>query len=459
MASLYLIQSTDMRTVLRALLMWLLSASTCTVFAAPPLSSQQMTHKKYVFAHYMVCCPTAGPGATIADFKAEILAAERYGIDGFALNVGGWQRSEPHYKQRVLALYQAAEELKSDFVLFVSIDGRAVEELDDILLTVRDAPAQFRIQGRPVISSFGGQGSTPDEGRALARRIKSSGAIFVPYFIPSPFSSSISRSRAEALSKLYPELDGYFLFGAAGTIAELAGSIKTIADAFRGLNKIVMIGVSPFYRGKGQNYRVFESEGFVGMARQWRQAIDSNADWVQLVTWNDWAESTYLAPFGTIADTQLWAGHFGKRMLSHVAYLEASRPYIEWFKSGKRPEKWGDSLFYFYRLYPKSAQPAETPTPCTSRPSGFYTLKDEIFLTVYLKSEATLLVHSPELHEIRLQPGESHISVPLRPSTPVFALKRDGRIILYKSAEFPISPFNDSSCFNYFSGSADALKQ
>lgn len=39
----------------------------------------------------------------------------------------------------------------------------------------------------------------------------------------------------------------------------------------------------------------------------------------------------------------------------HVAYLDAGRYYIDWFKSGKLPRITRDRLFYFYRTEPKAA--------------------------------------------------------------------------------------------------------
>src|SRR5579872_2193765 len=86
---------------------------------------------KMVFAHYMVCCPTAGGGATVEDFKHEIQEAQSRGIDGFALNCGGWNKSEPHYKVRTLEIYEAARRLGTGFQLFISADGAAQNEIED----------------------------------------------------------------------------------------------------------------------------------------------------------------------------------------------------------------------------------------------------------------------------------------------------------------------------------------
>ena len=68
--------------------------------------------------------------------------------------------SEPHYKKRVLRLYDAAASLDFDFKLFVSADGRAQDELKDIVATTRGLKAQFHVDGKPVIFVYGGPTSS-----------------------------------------------------------------------------------------------------------------------------------------------------------------------------------------------------------------------------------------------------------------------------------------------------------
>src|SRR5260370_16869701 len=101
--------------------------------------------------------------ATVATYQAEFRDAHTRGIDGFALNCGGWDASEPHYKKRVLRLYDAAASLDFDFKLFVSADGRAQDELKDIVATTRDLKAQLHVNGKPPLSPYPplAQRSTP----------------------------------------------------------------------------------------------------------------------------------------------------------------------------------------------------------------------------------------------------------------------------------------------------------
>jgi hypothetical protein len=56
--------------------------------AIPPVAADST--RKRVFAHYMVAWPRGGPQATVASYQAEFRDVHTRGIDGFALNCGGW---------------------------------------------------------------------------------------------------------------------------------------------------------------------------------------------------------------------------------------------------------------------------------------------------------------------------------------------------------------------------------
>ena len=76
-----------------------------------------------VFAHYMVCIPGAGGrGSRWRTTRREITGRPGGGIDGFALNCGGWTLREPHYKARTMLIYEAARQLGTGFQLMISAD-------------------------------------------------------------------------------------------------------------------------------------------------------------------------------------------------------------------------------------------------------------------------------------------------------------------------------------------------
>lgn len=407
---------------------------------------------KLVFAHYMVCCPPNGGKASVEDFMGEIQNAQSHGIDGFALNDGGWDKSEPEYKQRTLMIYEAAARLKSGFKLFVSVDGKAANELEDIIDTVKVLPNQFKVNGRPVLSTFSGSGTDGLQGRQLLATAHRKGVFFVPYFFPRPhLTERPSSVDTEDIASKYSDLDGFFYFGAAGSGEALAASNEAHAHTWRGRGKVYMASVTPYYLGYGVNFRVFETKGFQAMAEEWESAIHGDASWVEIVTWNDWGESTYVSPIPT-------TGLLSQILTPHTAYLEASRYYIDWFKSGKQPSITHDHIFYFYRLHPSTLAVSTSPSgpQKMGKPAGGQLLVDHVFVTAYLKSAGRVtIVSGGRPTSFDLSAGVHQIEAPFNIGAQQFILERGGQRAINKQGERSISATDTTSRYNYFSGGAE----
>jgi len=421
-----------------------------------------------VFAHYMVCIPRAGGGATVQDYMAEMRDAQARGIDGFALNCGGWSLREPHYKARTTLLYEAAKQLGTGFKLTISADyatGLTLEETKDMIVSFRDHPNQFKWDGKPVLSTFAGEGADNKHGQEIIDFLSREFAdghggrtvVYVPYYYPRPNITEIpQQSHVDQVSNTFPGLDGFFYFGAAGTGPALAQANALLADKWVGAGKIYMASVTPYYRGFGGNYRVYETRGFEGMAAEWEAAIQHNATWVEIVTWNDWGEASYICPFGPPADTALWDGHWG-RETSHEGFLDAMRYYIDWYHRGSPPPIERDAVYYAYRLHPKSVQARISPgEDKLGRPGGADALEDDVYVMCVLKAPAKLTIRSGDTSQtFDVAAGVHHLAMPFALGKQRFVLEREGKPILDKAGEHEIT--NDAwSNFNVFAGSATA---
>jgi len=85
---------------------------------------------------------------------------------------------------------------------------------------------------------------------------------------------------------------------------------------------------------------------------RWRQAIASGADFVEVVTWNDYSESSYIAPLSQeIPD---FANNYVQNM-DHTAWLKMARFYVPYFKTGVAPKIHQNQVYWWYRIHLKDA--------------------------------------------------------------------------------------------------------
>ena len=356
---------------------------------AQPYAAARANPKPLVFAHYMVCCTMGGNDASVDQLAAEIALAKRYEIDGFALNVGGWSR-EPLYPRVVARFFEAARRT-GGFKLFISVDnccGMTEEEVADMLQKFGSDPNYFHVDGKPLISTFL---ANPDWTR-LHTVLTAAGLkmTYVPHEFPD---TSPETPPADAISRMFarnPRPDGYFYFGAAGTGAQIASSSGSYAKTALATKLIYMASVTPYYFGYGRNNRVYDNGGFSAMEAEWRAAIAGHATWIEIVTWNDWGESTYVRPF--VNANFRPAGVSTPPLLAHDGFLDASLPYIRWFHTGRLPPVTVDRVHVFYRPNPAAncdPSPGSTDHPC---PGGWKNLSDRLYLVIEARRDTRLTV-------------------------------------------------------------------
>jgi glucan endo-1,3-alpha-glucosidase len=429
--------------VLRAAIGLLLLSASHAAIAGPAESNSPKRH--YVFAHYMVCF--AARGERVDDYKREIQEAQAAGIDGFALNCGAWH-NESHYPRRAQAIYQAAEELGTGFKLFFSVDfaglkGHPPGEFEsyvlDMVKTYGRHPNQLQKDGRTVVSTFAGESGIAWKKDILAP-LKAAGydVFLVPFFYPRPAVTELPDEAAvrEHYRNWAELVDGMFYFGGAGTAAQLAASNAAYAKVLRETGKVCMCSFSPMYWGTVQrDRRYYETCGGEGVELQWKSILQQQPDWVEIVTWNDFNES-YICPIATPEPSDgsrpaQSVPSYLKSRSSHAGYLELSRYYMEWYKTGRQPPL-GDALFYFYRVHPKDAVAAE------DRPVRTFhgPVEDVLYVTTMMTAPAELRVISGGTTSVQpLAAGIRHLRIPFSCGAQQFAVYRGGNCLLAKKGE------------------------
>ncbi len=334
--------------------------------------SLSATSPHYVFAHYMVCFATYGQ--SLDGYRREIREAQAAGIDGFALNVGAWSGPDTYYKARLKLIYEAALRSSNGFKLFLSAELTNAVDIVEMVSAYGTHPNAFEHQGKVVLSTYG-QNDIPAQRQAgvdwagfvfpaLAARGVS--VFFIPHFWPDPVAELPTYADGRRLLKKYADtVAGLFLFGGAGLPVQLAQSNADYTRAVHEAGKVFMASVTPHYWGCSQREagrRYFEFDACEGLALQWHSIIEAQPDWVEIVTWNDWNESTYVAP--TDDPGKYLSVLRSPRRNSHAAYLEFSKRYIEWYKTGKEPIIDRDAVFCSYRVHSLkliAANPTESP--------------------------------------------------------------------------------------------------
>lgn len=421
-------------TLLRCLISFAFCVSSLCAARGEPVETGPARHR--VFAHYMVCYTS-----DVAFCKREIELAQRHGIDGFALNTGGWIGADGKPSPNVAAverMYQAAQELNTGFQLFLSADATGVakqtENQCDMVRRFAAHPNQMRHDGKPVFSAWAG---SPETYGPAMEKLKEEGlpVFFVPFLSFPPYSANLSERRVRSYFDGHDFMDGYFYFAPDQTTAEMIQNNSTARRVTQELGKLYMAGVSPAYNSSNlRDYR-----GMRGYDAIWQGIIQDDADWVEIVTWNDYQEDSNIMPF-RFAYPPMAEQFYCSR---DESFLDITEFYARWYKTGARPKVTQDKLYYAYRNRPRDLTQAwdtkENRWLDVTKESGSLRfvdqihddVEDNIYVTTFLKEPAELIVSVGDVKQKFNQPaGIGYAALPLRAGVPHFALFRSGKQLL-----------------------------
>jgi hypothetical protein len=309
----------------------------------------------------------------LADLRTEIGQAKSVGIDGFAVDV-----LQPRTASNVVDRILAATAAVGNFTVMITADMAGplgtmtpadfAAEVGPYL----SAPAAFHLSdGRPVLGAFAAERKPPAWWVSVFNILHDKFDIaFVPTFLEV----------ADNPEKFAPFSYGFSMWGgrnpSAMTVDDVGhGSPVDIVGRTHRLGKLWMQPVA-FQDNRPRSGTFEESANSLTNRLAWQLADQQHAEWVQLITWNDYAESTAMAP--SVAH--------GWRILDMNAYD------IAWFKFGRPPNIVRDAVFVSYRDQPVSARPVypETslmhlvPTSVPSRDTievvAFATAPSQVFL-------------------------------------------------------------------------------
>jgi glucan endo-1,3-alpha-glucosidase len=414
---------TFLNRVLNALIVILISSSS---MAAGP---------HYVFAHYMVCYATYGP--TLQGYEQDIQDAQAAGLDGFALDAGAYDDpTQMYYNTNIALMYNAAEQLGTGFKLFFSIEITNPAAIVDEISTYAARSNTFRYGSNVVVSTYGQNSVNWSNGVFAPLQSRGISVFFIPHFWPNPVEELPTYQDGVNILNTYSNiLNGLFWFGAAGTPTELITCNSNYNLAVHQAGKVFMASVSPTYWGCAQysiGRRYFEFDGGEGTVAQWQAIIANQPDWVEITTWNDFAESTYISPVAN-------PGQYEQQCTipvrySHAGFLELSKQYISWYKTGQQTPLTNDSLFYFYRTHATNLVASNTSDPPVTWFIG--DVSNDVYNTVFLTAPAQLVIVSgTKTVTNSLASGLQQVRTPFSPGPQTFTVNRGGVPVL--SAQGP----------------------
>ncbi|THY17642.1 glycoside hydrolase [Aureobasidium pullulans] len=301
---------------------------------------------KAVFAHYIVGnVATLTPSYSTADWQKDIRSAQSSHIDAFALNIA----NDGRYGAQLANAFSAANTL--GFKLFFSFDYAAQgafsqQVVIDLINQYKGNGAYYQYNGKAFVSTFEGPGNSGDW-----TTIKSqTGCFFIPDWSSLGAQGAINRGVA----------DGLFSWEAwpVGPNDMTTQPDVSYKNALAG--KPYMMPVSPWFYTNLPGYsKNWLWRGDDMWYDRWQQVMSIQPDFVEILTWNDWGESHYIADLDT-RQFGLFGADAGKAPFNYASNMPHDGwrlflPYvIDMYKNGKASIS-TEGLVSWYRLTPGSA--------------------------------------------------------------------------------------------------------
>ncbi|CAD6448005.1 b4c09d13-a01a-4f58-97ca-ea54009a662d [Sclerotinia trifoliorum] len=401
---------------------------------ASTLTASVVSAQKYVFAH-VVMGNTAHH--TTDDWENDIKTAQAAGIDAFALNVATGDSNTP---TQVENAFEAATTLGSSFKLFFSFDylggsgawpATGDSSVASYLNQYGVSPAYFKYNGQVFASTFEGVDNAGDWTPGGAIRSAVQGTAGSIYFVPD-YTSLGSSGFAAQLNNVQ---------GAFSWDMWPSGPVNMTTDndlAWQETlgSKAYMMGVSPWFFHSDANPIAWTWRGDDLWAERWQQVLEVQPQFVEIVTWNDWGESSYIGPLVSTDEVPANSLKYVENM-PHTDFLTLLPYYINQYK-GIKTNSTTDSMQYWYRTSPAASGLVggvlgNNPTQGQIEYSPNTICEDKVFFTALLQSAADVHVQigSSPVTSYTGSAGLNHWHQPFNGQTGnvTFSIVRNGQMV------------------------------
>jgi Glycosyl hydrolase family 71 len=377
----------------------------------------------------------------LQNVETEVRMAIARGITGFTIDVlSGKEAGDSN--SHLNMLLKAAKAVDPRFKIVVMPDISALKAdanaVFQIIAAAAASDAAYRLDdGRLVVSAFNAALNPPAWWQSIFDQLSSRGIKVA--FVPTFLGWSGQAASFAAISH------GFSDWGTA-TAASSDHMKSDPSLAHDSYGKLYMMPVDPQqYRPKDSIF--WEAGNSTTFRTAWMSAINAGADWVQLVTWSDFSESSQVEPY-TDATLRTDIG---------TGFYDLTGYYAAWFLLGMQPPITHDVLYYFYRREPtNAASPAQS---VANKLVGNAAAENNIELVAFLTAPATLKITiGGQSFTQEAAAGISSFKVPSAPGNPQFTLSRNGADVF--SFQGPVQIYGTSGLpsgvidMTYWSGSA-----
>jgi hypothetical protein len=353
----------------------------------------------------------------VTNMRKEIAMAINRGITGFTFDVLDIEQAtnpDSEYHN----LLTAAEIEDSRFKIMIMPDMTALgDSPDDIvaIVTIADLYDQtYRLaDGRLVLAPFAAEHQSASFWKGVISELEANdiAIAFMPVFIDAIPNDFI------------PLVYGYGYWGTA-TASSASDEINDIAAAHAIGKKYFQPIMTQQYRPKDSS--IWESNNSSTLRNGWASAINGGADFVQIVTWNDFSESGQISSY---TDASL-NGSIGTGFYNITGYYAAK------YLTGSYPTINGDAINYFYRKEPPTAAHPNQPDGATFINS---TPSDKIEVVAFLTSSAQVKITTGgTTTTFNGVAGVNSFKVTAKPGNPNFKIVRNNVTVLNTTANIQI---------------------
>ena len=445
------------------------SSTPCLPYDRPPIATLRASPKK-VFAHYFAPFPIsidnkpaasdyyavnylqpsgengkfAGQGGFLRDrplpqdpwpanvdfqeanLELEVKRAISAGLDGFTFDVLSTDPKDVNYL-RLTKLLTAIPKVDPEFRVQLVLDMTAgALSKDDVtaeaailslLSAVGDDPSLQRLSDkRLVVSAFAAEAKPPAFWIGALAKAKAAGHELA--FIPMPVGAFNASTFANVP-----------LYGASswGTRTVNGAASLTGVPATVHVKQLIWMGPVAPQDSRPKDLIYTEASNSLAFRAQWKAAIDGGADWVQLITWNDYSEDSEVAPS---AET-------------HTAFSDLAGYFTTWFKLGAPPPIVRDALYLFHRAHSMDPKVAPPNLAKQTKPFGVVggaPSEDQIEALALLTAPGTLRITvGATVVSQAVGAGIQSVRIPLTEGTPKLELVRNDVVVATLTSAKPIS--------------------